>query len=149
MKPALALVALLVLTGCSSAEPQAAPTATHTETTEATATSSTTEPDSTKVTVDGVPLDRDNWSDRFVLENKQWLRYVVSIKADDDASEYVVSSTLERPRQSSKAMEMCEDFKAMVEGEGHDEPRIEIYGDGGVLLTRVGYSTTRDGCLRL
>lgn len=142
MKPAVVLVALLVLAGCSSAEPQA----THTETTEAT---TTTEPDSTKVTVDGVAIDRDNWDDRFVLEHKQWMRYVVSIKADDDASEYVVSSSLERPRQSDQAVEMCEDFKTMVESEGHDAPRIEIYGDGGVLLTRVGYSTTRDECLRL
>lgn len=132
---------LLAIAGCSSEAPrQPAPV---------TDTTSTTEPDSTKVTVDGLALDRDNWNDRFVLEHKQWLSPVVSIKADDEDSEYRLTTTLERPRQSDQAVEMCEDFKAMVEGEGHDAARIEIYGDGGVLLTRVGYSTTRDECLRL
>lgn len=140
---ALAAVAALALVGCaSSADEPIAPTTAPTS-------STTTEPDSTKVTIDGLALDRDNWNDRFVLEQKQWLRYVSSIKANDDDSEYQISTSLERPRQTDKAMEMCEDFRAMVEAEGHDAPRIEVYGDGGVLLTRVGYSATSDECLRL
>lgn len=135
-RAALALIASLALTGCAGSED------------ETTTTSTTTEPDSTKVTIDGVAIDRDNYSDRFELSHQQWMRYLVSIDAGDDG-EFALDTTLERPDQTDKAMQMCEDFKAMVEGETEDAPRIEVYGDGGVLLTRVGYSTTRDGCLRL
>lgn len=143
MKPAMVAAALtLALSGCGAGGADAdSPTST--------SSTSSTEPDPTKVTFGSVAIDRDNWNDRFGLEHQQWLDPLVYIKADDDDSTYRIETSFRRPEQTQKAMEMCEDFKAMVESEGHDSPHIEVYGDGGVLLTRVGYSATRDHCLRL
>lgn len=143
---AVAAVATVALAGCASSGPEepAAPSSTT-----STTVGTTAEPDSTKVTVDGLALDRDNWTDRFVLEKKQWLDEVVRVAFDEDDQEFEISTVLERPRDSKIAVEMCEALRAMAEDDGYDTPRIEVLDADDSLMARFGNNPTRDHCIRI
>lgn len=136
-RAALALIASLALTGCAGSED------------EATTASTTTEPDSTKVTIDGFALDRDNWTDRFGLSHKSWLDELISVRLDDDGQEFEVSTVLDRPADHETAVEMCEALIDMAAADGIESPKVQVYGEGDTLMARGGFNTTREGCNRV
>lgn len=136
MKTAAVLASLLVLAGCSAAEPVEPETITET----------TTEAGPAKAAVDGLELDRDNYNDRFVLEHKQWLDEVYAISLDEDNQEFEVQTVMDRPYDSDVAVEMCNALIEMAKGDGLDSPKVEVLSMDDALMARGGYNASREGC---
>ena len=121
MKPALALAALFIVTGCGRA-------ATSTSASHSVTATATAQPKpSVTIAKPSITLAKDNWTDRLVISNlnKSWSANIIRVAYESDWNKFTVTSTLPDAHQ---AAEVCRALKSMIEQDGTEEPAVTILG---------------------
>lgn len=154
MKPMLATVAaLFVLSGCSGAEPTAAPAMTQTETETVTETEAApTETETETVTETASPTSKaaktttaKDLTDqlRALADGKPWATKVTKVKRTG-AKSAEVATTIVDPRgdagspAGTEAVQVCQATMDMLQGDGIDSPTVRVLESDGTTFAHGG-----------
>ncbi len=137
------LTLILALTGCGAAtKAKPAPTVTATKT-QAAQSPSPKKSDPGKVTIQGLQVDKDDWTNRLQLTNltQPWQSSVVRVAFDNSSLPlFEISTVLKRQRHadSLSALEVCKAMTALAQADGISEPRVKVTGMDDELMAARG-----------